>query len=403
MSETQKPERMTVVDALRGFSLAGIVIVHMVENYSGGPLPEGAMSGAEQGVIDQVVNFFCLLFLRGKFFALFSFLFGLSFYIQMDSGNRQNGHFGYRFAWRLLLLMVIGFVHHLFYRGDILTVYALVGLFLIPFYRIRSGIVLGVAAILFLGLPRFLLYALGQAPGLLLSDLMNPGNPVIAAYYETLRSGSIWEVFRSNAWSGQVMKMEFQLGVTSRAYLTFAFFLLGLWFGRIGYFRRFLQLVKQTRRALWFSLLGLLVFTLLAGLVFIQLGPDPNFYSGWAMAGLTLLDLGNLAMTGIILCGFVLLYRMPGSQKALNRFAPFGRMALTNYVMQSVIGTFLFYGWGLGLLGHMRNSHAFLLALVIICLQMLLSRWWLKRFRYGPLEWAWRSLTYFRWYPITVT
>lgn len=401
MSETQKPERMTVVDALRGFSLAGIVIVHMVENYSGGPLPEGAMSGAEQGILDQVVNFFCLLFLRGKFFALFSFLFGLSFYIQMDSGHRQSGHFGYRFAWRLLLLLVIGFVHHLFYRGDILTVYALVGLFLIPFYRIPSGIVLGVATILFLGVPRFLLYAVGQAPGLLLSDLINPDNPVIVAYYETLRSGSIWEVFHSNAWSGQVMKMEFQLGVTSRAYLTFAFFLLGLWFGRIGYFRRFLQLAKQTRRALWFSLLGLLVFTLLAGLVFMQLGPDPNFYSGWAMAGLTILDLGNLAMTGIILCGFVLLYRLPAPQKVLNRFAPFGRMALTNYVAQSVIGTFVFYGWGLGLLGHMRNSYAFLLALVIICFQMLLSRWWLKRFRYGPLEWAWRSLTYFRWYPIT--
>lgn len=403
MSENQKPERMTVVDALRGFSLAGIVIVHMVENYSGGPLPEGAMSGAEQGILDQVVNFFCLLFLRGKFFALFSFLFGLSFYIQMDSGHRQNGHFGYRFAWRLMLLFVIGFVHHLFYRGDILTVYALVGLFLIPFYRIPSGIVLGVATILFLGVPRFLLYAMGQAPGLLLSDLINPDNPVIVAYYETLRSGSIWEVFRSNAWSGQVMKMEFQLGVTSRAYLTFAFFLLGLWFGRIGYFRRFLQLAKQTRRALWISLLGLLVFTLLAGLVFMQLGPDPNFYSGWAMAGLTILDLGNLAMTGIILCGFVLLYRLPAPQKVLNRFAPFGRMALTNYVAQSVIGTFVFYGWGLGLLGHMRNSYAFLLALLIICFQMLLSRWWLKRFRYGPLEWAWRSLTYFRWYPNKVT
>ena len=402
MSEIQKTERLTVVDALRGFSLAGIVIVHMVENYAGGPLPEGAMSGAEQGLLDEVVNFFCLLFLRGKFFALFSFLFGLSFYIQMDSGSRQNGQFGVRFAWRLLLLFIIGFVHHLFYRGDILTVYALVGLFLIPFYRIRSGIVLGVAALLFLGVPRFLIYALGHAPGLLMGGLMDPDNPLISAYYETLRSGSIREVFRSNAWSGHLMKMEFQLGVVSRAYLTFGFFLVGLWFGRTGYFRRFLELAKQTRRALWLSLSGLLVCTLLAGLIFTQMGPNPDFNSGWAMIGLSILDLGNLAMTGIILCGFMLLYRMPASQKALNHLAPFGRMALTNYFFQSVIGTFLFYGWGLGLLGEMRNSYAFLLALAIVYLQMRASRWWLQRFRYGPLEWAWRSLTHFRMFPIAV-
>ena len=400
MSETLKPERMTVVDALRGFSLAGIAIVHMVENYVGGPLPEGAMTGAEQGIPDQVVNIFCLLFLRGKFFALFSFLFGLSFFIQMDSGSRQSAHFEGRFAWRLLLLLAIGFLNHLFYRGDILTVYALLGLLLIPFYQIRSGIVLGVAAVLFLGAPRFLLYALGQAPGLLVSDLINPDNPLIGAYYDTLRSGSIWEVFRSNAWSGHLMKMEFQVGVGSRAYLTFGFFLLGLWFGRTGYFRRYTDLARQTRRALWFSVAGLLLFTLLAGLIFMQMGPNPDFNSGWAMTGLTVLDLGNLGMTGLILSGFMLLYRKPWWQKALGHFAPFGRMALTNYVAQSVIGTFFFYGWGLGLLGEMRNSYALLLALVIICLQMRLSRWWLKRFRYGPLEWAWRSLTHFRRFPI---
>ena len=98
MTAIRNPERMNVVDALRGFALAGIVIVHMVENYAAGPLPEGALSGAEQGLVDQVVNIFTLLFLRGKFFALFSFLFGLSFLIQMDSGNRQAGHFAYRFA-----------------------------------------------------------------------------------------------------------------------------------------------------------------------------------------------------------------------------------------------------------------------------------------------------------------
>ena len=133
------------------------------------------------------------------------------------------------------------------------------------------------------------------------------------------------------------------------------------------------------------------------------MGPNPDFYSGWGMLGLTVLDLGNLAMTAAILCGFVLLYRKPAAQRALNHFESFGRMALTNYVMQSIIGTFIFYGWVLGMLGKMTNSYAFLLALMVIYLQMRISRWWLKRYLYGPLEWVWRSLTHFRRYPLAVT
>ncbi|MGB5646574.1 MAG: hypothetical protein WBM55_05595, partial [Muriicola sp.] len=130
--------RMDIVDALRGFSLAGIVIVHMVENYIGAPFPEGTMEATHQGPLDYVVDGFILLFLRGKFFALFSFLFGLSFFIQMDKARRGGMDFRMRFLWRLMILLAIGFAHSLFYRGDILTIYALLGVLLIPCYKLKD-------------------------------------------------------------------------------------------------------------------------------------------------------------------------------------------------------------------------------------------------------------------------
>jgi uncharacterized protein len=392
--------RMTIVDALRGFSLAGIVIVHMVENYVGGPVPEEFIQATSQGIADQIVNIFTLLFLRGKFFALFSFLFGLSFFIQMDSAAHRGQDFKGRFLWRLCLLLAIGYLHHLFYRGDILTIYALVGIVLIPFYRIRSNWVLLLAGFIFIGLPRFMLYAMGAGDGLLLENAIDPGTPDNVAYLQALESGTLIDVWKSNSLSGHLMKAEFQLGVGGRAYLTLAFFLLGLLMGRIGYFRTYPEYLKRTRKALWISLGTFVAGTLLGVVFFMKLGPEPNFNTWWAMAGLTAFDISNLGMTGMILAGFVLLYQRTRTGKLLNRFAPYGRMALTNYLLQTLMGTLIFYGWGFGYLGSIPNRYTFLMALAIIALQMRISRWWLSMYYYGPLEWVWRSLTYFRSYPM---
>ncbi len=134
MTELIKTQRINSVDALRGFALAGVVLVHMVEQYIAGPAPEGFMEGVN-GIPDQIVQGLLQIFFSGKFFALFSIIFGLSFAIQMQSAEKKNVKFGWRFLWRAVLLFVIGFVHQLFYRGDILTVYAVLAPFLIPFLQ----------------------------------------------------------------------------------------------------------------------------------------------------------------------------------------------------------------------------------------------------------------------------
>ena len=398
-SRLKPTNRITIVDALRGFALAGIVICHVVENYIGSVPTAEFNDAVHQGLIDDIVDGFIGIFLRGKFIALFSFLFGLSFFIQMDNAHTKGKRFGTRFLWRLILLFAIGFVHSLFYRGDILTVYAILGIFLIPFYNVSNKWLLGIAALLFMGLARFLLFASIGGEGVFTNFDINPESPKVLAYYDTLKNGTLLDVFATNATQGHIDKAEFQYGVFGRGYFTFAFFLVGLFVGRSGFFKRFKEETKLMKKILVYSLIALVVsFGIMAG-GFISMGTNFNLQSWNAMIGLTGMDMSNAAMTIIYIVLFTMWFKKSKGEKLLLKFAPYGRMALTNYVLQSIIFTFVFFGWGLGLIGELRQVYTFLLALLFIALQMLVSKWWLQHFKYGPLEWLWRSLTFFKIFP----
>lgn len=400
MTRPDPSTRITIIDALRGFALAGIVLVHMTENYLGAAAPETFTEGTHDGVLDYIVDGLVILFLRGKFFALFSFLFGLSFFIQMDRSHARGIDFRGRFVWRLVLLLIIGYLHHLFYRGDILTIYATLGLFLIPFYKIKNTYIWAIAAILFLGLGRFVVFTVNPQMQLFLEGDFSPMGAETLAYYQLLKNGELWAVMWDNATVGMLSKLDFQLGILSRGYLTFGFFLLGLYVGRDRWFKRFRDKTLPLTNLMWTGGILFCVGIALAALGFAQMGPEVTFDNWNAMIGLTGMDLNNLGMTLIIFVLFIWAYRKSFWERLLRSFAPYGRMALTNYVVQSLLGTFLFYGWGLGYLGEIPNRYTFLMGFAIIGLQMVLSHWWLKVFHYGPLEWLWRSATYLKWYPL---
>lgn len=393
--------RIEVVDALRGFALAGIVLVHMVENYIGGPAPQEAMAATNQGVLDGIVQGFTGLFIQGKFFALFSFLFGLSFFIQMDKAAQKGSNFGGRFLWRLILLLCIGFVHHLFYRGDILTIYAVLGILLIPFYKVNNKWILLLTTVLFLGIGRYIIFAVFGGQSLFSGIKMDPSSPEISDYFSMLKNGSILEVFSSNTIQGHLMKLDFQLGVFGRGYLTFGFFLLGLLAGKVGFFQNYISYKKKLRKSLiWSIVLFLVSGGIMVGLFIIasNSGKTQVSFDNWlTMFAMTAYDLSNIFMTFILILSFMLLFIK--GKRFLLKFAPYGRMALTNYVAQSVIGTFILYGWGMGFIGELRDIYTFGIGILLIILQMLISKWWLNQFKYGPLEWLWRSLTYFKLFP----
>jgi len=396
-----KTGRIQIIDALRGIALAGIVICHMVENFIGAPAPESFNTAVAPSIIDSIVDGLIFFFLRGKFIALFSFLFGLSFFIQMDNGAKRGKPFGGRFLWRLIILLAIGYVHSLFYRGDILTIYAILGVFLIPFYKLSDKIVLGLAALLFLGLGRYIVFLITNGDSIWGGIIdASPNAQWVIEYYDIIKNGSLLDVFKSNSVDGHRTKMDYQFSIFGRGYFTFAFFLVGLYVGRSGFFKRFREEKKFTKRILIWSIVGFVVAMGLTALAFVSLGEEVKFDNWTAMLGLSAMDLANTAMTFIWITVFVILYRKIKPEKWLLKFAPYGRMALTNYVLQSIIGTAILYGWGFGLIGGLRHLFTFGIAVLLIILQVWLSKLWLNHFTYGPLEWLWRSLTFFKTFPM---
>jgi len=253
---------------------------------------------------------------------------------------------------------------------------------------------------LFLGLGRFLVFFYTQGDNLFLQGGFDPNSPEVVSYFELLKTGTINEVMHSNAIEGQLMKMDFQFGIFSRGYLTLAFFLLGLYAGRIRFFENFEEKWGFMQNILYGSIGLFAVGIGITILGFAPLGPNVSFDNWNAMIGLTGMDLVNVAMTFMLIALFVYLYKKVRWRRWLEPFAPYGRMALTNYVFQSILGTFIFYGWGLGYVAEIPNRYTFLLAFGVIAIQMIISRWWLKHFYYGPLEWVWRSLTHFKYYPL---
>jgi uncharacterized protein len=396
-------KRIQVLDALRGFTLAGIVIIHMLENYIGAPAPETGLEGTTPYLLDKLINGIMFFLIRGKFFALFSFLFGVSFFIQMRNAENKNINLSGRFIWRLVILLCIGAAHHLFYRGDILTIYALTGLLLIPFYKASNRVILVSAIVLFAGLGRYLIFITVGGDAIFSNFDVNPQNPSVIAYFDTIKNGSLKQVFASNTIEGHLMKLDFQYGIFGRGYLTFAFFLLGLYAGKISLFERYQTLKKQMKKGLLWSIIctiaGLIIMAIAFALATDFGQKEPDFNSWLVMIGLSFYDISNLFFTLLIMILFLYAFMRAKGHLFLMRFAPYGRMALTNYILQSIIGTALLYGWGLGFIGEIPHSIMVLIALAFIVLQISWSKWWLAHFTYGPLEWFWRSLTYFKRFP----
>lgn len=395
--------RIISIDALRGFALAGVALVHMTEQYIAGPHPEGFMEGVN-GIPDQIIQGIIGIFFTGKFFALFSILFGLSFSIQMDSAQSKGQNFSGRFIWRAALLFLIGYVHQLFYRGDILTIYAVLAPFIIPFYRVSSKWLLITAGLIFLGIPRFIAFALFGAESVTgVHSMMDNNHELVKNYIDTISHRSLGEVFYLNATYGMLTKIDFQVSFFGRFYYTFAYFLIGLWLGRIGLFKDLGAYSKKIKDFMLWSI-GALILSVGFTFATFATAPQPIDFSTWQFVfGMNFMDWVSVSMASIILCGFLMLYQKDSWKKRLSFFAPYGRMALTNYVMQSIIGTFIFFGWGLGYIGQFGALICFLMGIGMIIVQTLFSKYWLQSFKYGPLEWLWRCGTYLKWQPFKRT
>jgi uncharacterized protein len=392
MGAAPRSGRIDAVDALRGFALLGIVVVHMVEQYLAAPPPPPMETFGVFSLADRIVQGINGLLFIGKFFPMFALLFGVSVVIQADRGSATSS--AGRFTWRLIVLFGIGLVHHALYRGDILSIYALLGLPLVALRHLGDRWLLATAAFLGLGGPRLCLLIGGAALGYPL-DMSPPAGPGLAAYYDTVRRGDLLALAISNLRDGFLMKMEFQLGLFGRGYQTVAMFLLGILLARHGWHESLSTRLVQLRRVVKGGLVtaGVALAVMALGAVVVGTPTPAGMSRPQAMVFLAGYDIFNLGIAATLASGFLLLYHRNRPHRLLRHLVPVGRTALTVYVSQTVIGTWLLYGHGLGLLGRIGAATALLLALLVFAAQVVIARAWLTRFRYGPLEWVWRSLT----------
>lgn len=400
MTSFIKDERMHVVDALRGFALAGIVIAHMYEQFIAAPRPT-AIWNVTPNLADHIAGGFLWIFVYGKFYSLFALLFGVSFGIMMERAAVAGSNFTGRFLWRLSLLMMIGVMHAAIYRGDILTAYVLIGVFMPLFYRISDRWLWTIVVALMLGCGQLLVFGvLGKASFLPWDS--SPDSPEVARYVSVLMDGTFAEVIKENLTTGFIHKLDFLFAIFGRAYMTLAYFLIGMWLVRRRIVHNLSDYKPQIWRLLWISLGATVVFFGLTVSMMI-LVPNIMEFNQWRhVFGFSFYNYCNIAMTFAFGCGFVLLFlRVRGSW--MNGLAAYGRTALSNYILQSLIGATLFFGFGFGLLAQLHDWQTFLLALLVITLQISISQYWLLRFRYGPLEWLWRCGTFLKWLPIRKT
>ena len=337
----------------------------------------------------------------GKFYSLFSLLFGIGFALQLESAARDGDQQLRRFRRRLLVLLAIGLVHLTFiWEGDILALYALVGFALIPLRRLSQRGLIVMAAVM------LLLPVVEQALIVVSHGALDPGAPLLAM-------GVRWQVamgFGDNAepypvlkYAGLVDALRFQLSgfwfryadllTTGRPFKVLGLFLIGLWVGRSGMLRDPEPWVPLLRRV---RLLGFAVGlpSALAQAV-LEVRPDPSD-SPWKLLGSVAYALGVAPLALAYASHLALLWRRPVWRDRLVWAIPAGRMALTNYLMQTVIAITLFYGIGLGLMGQAGPVTWPIIAGVVVLLQAAASWWWLGRFPFGPMEWLWRMATYGR-------
>lgn len=395
-------QRHIILDALRGFALLGICLANYPEFSLYTFLsPEDVESLPSHG-IDLITKYFLYIFIDGKFYTIFSILFGIGFSIILENNQKRGAKATRVFYRRMLGLLIIGLLHlMLVWSGDILMLYALVGMLLPVFYKRKDKTVI-IWAIGFLVLPVIVDFVC-QFTGIYLSAKLKEWEGLLADHYGISDVGyAFWlkdaqsygDVFKFLVMGSVERLSEFVDG--NRYFKVAGLFLFGFLIGRHKVFIRLQQIKKQ--------LVKIMAWSLSFGI------PLSVFYAWsainghpWGLGAHSSLYLGSVYITSLgYICLFSYLYINTRDGVIWKILAFPGRMALTNYIGQSFIGTWIFYGIGFGIGTSVGLFVTEWIALGVFCCEVLISGLWLNYFKFGPLEWIWRCFTYKRLFGLVI-
>jgi uncharacterized protein len=392
-------QRILTIDILRGFAILGILLVNTAL-FTRSVLNMAMRLTPPATPLDQVADWLIKFFAEGKFYSIFSFLFGLGMAIQFARAEEHNARFGPFWIRRMLVLLLFGLIHaFLIWPGDILILYSVLGIALLLWRKARPRTLL-VWVVVFLVVPVLIYAALwgltalgtmsvGEAEMARLVDEQVAGYRALGAQADHIyAAGSFPEVTAQRA-----RDMVFMFSVWPfMAFNVLAMMLLGLFAGRCGIFEDIPGHLPLIRKVwLWGLIVGLI-----GNGIYVIFGQQSNraMPSLANMLSTTGQTFGAPALALFYMATLTLLAERAVWRARLAPLANTGRMALSNYLLQSLVCTLLFYGYGFALYGRIGTAGGIVLTAAIFALQVVFSTWWLGRFRFGPMEWLWRTLTY---------
>lgn len=380
-----KNPRIEVVDALRGFAVMAIVLVHNLEHFIFPVYPAnspGWLNILDQGVFDVVFTLFA-----GKAYAIFALLFGFTFYIQSSNRRRQGRDFGWRFLWRLVLLIGFAALNAAFFpAGDVLLLFVVVGPVLF-FSRNWSDRAILIAAVVFLLQPVEWYHYIANLldPAHRLPDLKV--GEMYAEVAEYTKAGNFGDFILGNITLGQKASLLWAVNA-GRFVQTAGLFLLGFYIGRK-------QLFAATEKNLRFWVKTLIISAVaFAPLYTLKEHVMDNDAIVQQTVGAAFDMWQKLAFTLVLIASFILLYQRRKFSAAVVGLRFYGRMSLTNYISQSIIGAIVYFPFGLYLAPRCGYTISLLIGFFVFLLQVRFCKWWLARHRQGPLEYIWHKWTW---------
>ena len=384
-TQLQKTPRIELVDALRGFAVMAILLVHNVEHFIFPVYPTDSpewLNILDKGTFDVVFTLF-----GGKAYAIFALLFGFTFYIQCENQRRKGKDFGYRFLWRLVLLVGFATLNAAFFPGgDVLLLFAIMGLVLFVVRKWSDKAVLAAAVFFTLQPMEWYHYVMS----LLDSSYQLPDygvGPMYDAVAEATKSGNFWDFIWCNVTLGQKASLMWAVGA-GRILQTAGLFLIGFYIGRKQLF-----VVDRLKLGFWMKTL------IVSAICFAPLHSLKNLVmEGTPMVQQTVgtvFDMWQkLAFTFVLVSSFVLLYQNKNFQKRVANLRFYGRMSLTNYVSQSIIGAIIYFPFALYFAPYCGYFVSLLIGFVVFFAQVMFCKWWFKGHKQGPLESLWHWWTW---------
>lgn len=383
-----KSPRIELVDALRGFAVMAILLLHNLEHFIFPVYPDRGLQPHWLNVLDDGVFNVTFALLAGKSYAIFALLFGFTFHIQYTNQQAKGKDFGYRFLWRLVLLVGLATLNAAFFpAGDVLLLFSIVGILLFIVRKWSSNAILATAIILLMQPIEWfhfiasIFHTTYQLPDLGVGTMYKE----VGAY---TKEGNFIKFILGNITLGQKASLLWAVGA-GRFLQTAGLFLIGYLIGRKQLF-----ISTEANLRFWVKtlIISAIAFAPLYELKVLLLGNETPQIS--KTVGVVLDMWQKFAFTFVLVASFFILYQKESFKNFTSNLRFYGKMSLTNYITQSIAGAFIYFPFGLYLAPYCGYTLSLLIGFAFFLLQVQFCKWWLKSHKQGPLENLWHKLTW---------